>query len=441
MKYQRVILHIEQLIKNSTLKSGSKLPSIRLLANTLNCSNSTVIKAYEALEQYGVAYSIDKMGCFLVNNPQNILPSENIDFSSLKCDNNLLSFKEYQHALNHIMSGSKDYLKGNGEPEGLHALRDTLKKHFSNKKIFTNLHDIVITSGSQQAFNLILSTLLNPDDQIMIENPTYINFLNIVKQNSFKNNVFYFMRNEEEIDFNLVEFYFIKHNIKLLYITPDFQNPLSISMTLKEKIKLLELCYKFNVLIIEDNYLEDVSEFEEPQSLYSLDKNDMVFHVKSFSKVFSSSLRISALICPHSFTKAIVEKKIISDLHSPIIDQAVLEYFLSNKNFMKSKFNCFNIYQERMNILRCQFDKAEISDDFKIHIPAGGIFMFVEVPNKFNLQTMINDLQKQNIKIKSIQDNFYNEHHFKGFIISIASVSMLNIAKGASIIIDYLNNN
>ncbi len=441
MKYQKVILYIEELIQKKELVSGSKLPSIRILAVELNCSKSTVLKAYETLEKNRIAYSIEKTGYFLLNDPEKLLISETIDFSSFKCDSNYLSFKDYQYALNNTISKDLKYISDEVEVEGLFTLRNVLKSDFKKNKIFTTIHDLIITSGAQQAFYLILNVLLENKGNILIENPCYENFLRTLKHKKFHKKVYTFLRTDESIDLNLLEYHFIKNKIKLFYITPEFYQPLGISIKLKDKIRILDLCYKHGVYLIEDNYLSDINAYDETQSFYALDKHDIVFHIKSYSRLFSKSIRLAALICPNRYTEEIVNFKAMIDLHLPVLDQAILSNFIISDDYKNKRVEVSNIYSRRLDLLTNQFENVNLKEGYKLHVQANGIFAFLEVPFHFNLQTMINEIRKNNIIIKSIKNNFFDEHHYKGIILSIASISKTEIVQASNLIIDYINNN
>lgn len=430
MKYEKVILHIENLIKESVLTSGSRLPSIRLLAKELDCSNSTVQKAYNKLVEDKFAYSIKKMGYFLMSHPENILPSENIDFSSEVFDNTILTEKDFKININYILSDTENISED--------VLKQALKKFFINKKVFTNVHDIEITNSPKQAVNIIANTVLNKNQTLLVEDPTHQEFVEVMNNRTLTSKVSTYLRKGSSIDFSLLEFHFITGKIKLILITSDIYMISGYSMSLSDKTKLLELCYKYDVLIVEYDYLSDLYDFDEVQSIYSLDKHDIVFYVKSFSGIFSKHINITSIVSPRKYSSEIAKYKSTVDYSPSLYNQATLARFILSHYYEDNKLAVHNLYEGRLNLLRNIIEKSNFDSRFKVSIPIIGTFIFVEVPYEFNLQTMINELHDKNVKIKGISNNFYKEHHYKGFIISVTSVSKEDILKGVSIIVNYL---
>lgn len=433
MEFERVVTYIEELIINKTLKSGEKLPSVNLVSKRFECSKTEVIKAYFVLENNNLVYSINKKEFYLLNIDESNLISNKIDFKSLICKNTILDKEQLACSLNQLIKDNRGFNRN-----GCYDLRYVLKHYFLERKIFSGIDNIIITTGAQQAFNIIFDVVLKNGGNILIENPTYPKVIKLLKYKKNKFRVNTFLRKTNNLDFNIIEYNFIKKNIKIMYITPDFHTPTGFSISLADRQKLLKLCFKYNVIILEDNYLEDINEYIETQSLFALDKNGIVFHVKSFSKVFSSNLQLGAFISPEKYKRNIIENKEIFYSQTSIIEQSVVYYFLNSEMYKKKQNEIASIYSKRMEYVKEIFKKNKISERYQIHIPYIGLVFFIEVPGSFNLQMMIIELKKKNVHLSDIKKFFYNEEYFKGVYVSLANVDEKEFKYGLNLIIEYL---
>ena len=426
MKYQNVILHIESLITNGELSSGSKLPSVRILAKELGCSKSTVTKSYELLVQNKLAYSIEKSGFFLMNDPHERLMSNRIEFSQVKCSDGIVHKNELQQLLNRSFDQQANF--NEQDIEGFYPLREKLKHYFKVRKIFTGTHDIFIMPSFVQCVAAIMS-INGLNDGIVVEDPIDKNIVNLFKR---KKNV-HLLSRELPIDFNLLELLFIKEKIQVLFITSHIHIPTGVSLDLIEKKQLLELCDQYGVKIIEINNFEEAFSYEESQSLFALDKQDIVFHIKTFNHVISSHINLVALIVPKAYTFKVKYYKETMLGFTTLFEQLLLTQFFESKitstQFIRKQEQNFSVLIDYLNDF----------GDFDVYFTDAPLFAFVKVPFHFNLETMVLELGKQNIIIEGIKDYFIKEHTFKGFIISVNSVSNRELHQGLQTIKNAIN--
>jgi len=428
MKYQNVILHIESLIKDGELSSGNKLPSVRILAKELGCSKSTVTKSYDMLVQNKLAYSIEKSGYFLMNEPQERLMSNRIEFYQANCSNGIVHKNELQQLLNKSFDHQSYFSEQ--DIEGFYPLREKLKHYFMIRKIFAGTHDIFIMPSFIQCIAAILS-INGLNDGIVVEDPIDKSIVNLFKR---KKNI-HLLSRELPIDFNLLELMFIKEEIQVLFITTHIHIPTGVSLDLIEKKQLLALCGQYDVKIIEINHYEEAFTYEESQSLYALDKQDIVFHIKTFNHVISNHLNLVALIVPKAFVSKVKYYKEAMLGFTTLFEQLLLtQYFdsdITSVQFVHKQEQNFLVLMEYLK----DFDNCEV------YFTDAPMFAFVKVPFHFNLETMIIELSKQNIIIEGLKDYFIHEHTFKGFIISVNAVSNHELHQGLQAIKNRINNN
>lgn len=430
MKFQMVIQYIENEINDKRLTSGSKLPSVRIMAEELGCSKSTVQKAYERMKENRLAYVIDKSGYYLMNNPETILISDQINFSKLAINEMFLDQNTFQIIFNKIML---EIESEDQDIEGLFSLRVALKKYFKDRKIFTTVHDLFIYENIQQAYKTIVEAVLSKDQGVLIENPS-----DSILIDSLKNkHVFTFNRDGHHIDFALLEYHLIKNNIKLLVITTNGHLPTGDIVSLEDRKRLLNLCYDYGVRILELNFIEDALDYHESQSLYALDKEDIVFHLKSYSHIVSEYINLIALITPHDLSKSIKNYKSRNLGYTSLINQVVLRYFIehvyeeSRHIFLERKLKHFKVFDSLLKTI-------DFPDVFELFHSPDRLYTFIKVPFDYNLETLLKELQNENVIIGNIKPYFYGEHTFKGMMISFLNVNEKHMEKGISLLKKYL---
>ena len=144
-----------------------------------------------------------------------------------------------------------------GTPKGLPSLISVVQKQLANYQVFTKEDNIFITSGVQQALAILTSIPFpNEHNMILIEQPSYHLYIEYVETNNIP--VIGIKRTHEGIDLNELERIFSTEKIKFFYTTPRFHHPLGTSYSKKEREKIVKLAKKYNVFIVEDDYLADL---------------------------------------------------------------------------------------------------------------------------------------------------------------------------------------
>lgn len=433
-KYEVVIKYIEKLISQNKLKQGQRLPSIRVLAIELKCSKSTIIRAYEELELNHKIYSIPKSGYYLVerksehNNEQG-----EIDFSETLPDSRLLPYKEFNHCINKAIDLHKDNLFSYSTPEGLSSLRNVLVKHFEEYQIFTSADKIFITSGAQQALS-ILSNMKFPNGKtnILLEQPTYGLMHKISEINGSK--LLGITRNYNGIDIKELERIFKEENIKIFYTMPRFQNPLGTCYSEKDKIKITELAEKYDVYIVEDDYLVDLNEDKKILPMFYYDIYNRVIYVKSFSKTFMPGIRIGAVVLHEPIKREFLKYKNFYDINTSILSQGGLEIYINSGMYKNHIRKIQQQYRKKMDIVR-ECMKHINSCGVEYFIPETGFFIWMKLPIQINRKVLLKKLEEKKIYISSAE-RFFMEGNVKdnGFRICIAKLTEQEIKRGLQLI-------
>ena len=268
-KYDGIVKDIKNQLANGDLLAGSKLPSVRQMSEIFSCSKNTVIKAYDELEKKHLIFSIPKSGYYVVNEFQRIDSRRTtIDFLSAGPDKNIMPYIDFQHCINQAIDTYKEELFTYSDQQGFSSLRVQLVKYLQSLQVFTEPERLFIVSGSQQALNLLVSMPFpNGKKNILIEQPTYFGFIESANLHSIT--TFGIDLSMDGIDFDRLEYIFRNNDIKFFYIVPRLQNPLGHSYTNKEKKRIVELAEKYDVYIVEDDFLGELDPNTKSDPLFS----------------------------------------------------------------------------------------------------------------------------------------------------------------------------
>ncbi len=264
--------------------------------------------------------------------------------------------------------------------EGYKPLRDILKNNMARIGNFnSDIDDLIITSGAQQANELSCKVLLNEGDTLICEAPSFIGSLNSFK--SYHVNLVGVELEEDGINIEkLEEAIKSNKNVKLLYLIPNFQNPTGQTMSYEKRVKVLELARKYDFVILEDNPYGDLRfAGEDIPTIKSMDTDGHVVYTGSFSKVLAPGLRVGYVSAPKDIIQKIVVCKQVSDVHSNIWAQAVCYEFMTKYDFDTHIKGLKEIYRKKCNLMLEMIEK-NFSSNIKYTKPQGGLFIWCTLP-------------------------------------------------------------
>lgn len=330
-KYEQVVHYLKNEIESGRFSTGSRLPSIRKLSQDFHCSKDTVQRALLELRYAKYIYSKPQSGYYVLEQQ-----SSHDDLEILVNDEHLGAYDDFRLCVNETLIGRENYLYNYYEhQEGLEELRQSVQKLLFEQAIYSKPNQLVLTSGTQQAL-FILSQIDFPSrtQEILVEQPTYhrMNQLLLAQGLPYQT----IERRIDGIDLNELEEHFKTGKIKFFYTIPRFHYPLGHSYTDQEKRAILDLAAKYQIYIVEDDYLGDLDP-KMGQTFHYLDQNDLVIYIKSFSTSLFPALRITALILPNAIKDAFVSYKNILDYDNNLIMQKALSLYIDSQLFEKNR--------------------------------------------------------------------------------------------------------
>ncbi|MGH0594420.1 PLP-dependent aminotransferase family protein [Bacillus pretiosus] len=408
-KYLQIFNDIENMIQRGVIKEGKKLPSIRLLVTQYECNKATVIRALHELEKRHIIYSVPQSGYYVVRKSAEVVENEEIiDFASSAPDPDVFPYLDFQHCINKAIDTYKNDLFVYGTPKGLPSLIPVIQKQLANYQVFTKEENIFITSGVQQALAILTSIPFpNEKETILIEQPTYHLYIEYLEINKIP--VIGIKRTNEGIDLNELERIFRTGKIKFFYTIPRYHHPLGTSYSKDEKEKIVLMAKKYNVYIVEDDYLADLETDSKADPLYNLDNCNHVIYLKSYSKIIFPGLRVGVAVIPPSIANDFHTYKKLLDIDSPMISQAALEIYIKSGMFERHKNKIKSSYHDRSKKLAETLEKVHNEDPSLFTYNSQntfGIHTCLEMYKNIVTETLIKKLSNIQISIDSMDNNY-----------------------------------
>ena len=269
-----------------------------------------------------------------------------------------------------------------GTTDGYAPLKEELKKRTEAISSFDKEDKIIITTGAQQAIDLVARTVVEDCDDVVVEAPSFVGTLNSLR--SVRANLIGVSMENDGMNMEELEGVLKNNKVKLIYTIPNFQNPAGITMSLAKRQRLLELAKKYDCLILEDNPYGDLRfAGEAVPTVKSLDKEGRVIYVGSLSKILSPGLRIGYLVCRSELCDKIEIVKQVNDVHTPCLTQMMAAEFLKRYDVSAHIKKACEVYGEK-----CRFMLECMEKYFPKSVSwtktEGGLFILVSCPDSID---------------------------------------------------------
>lgn len=257
------------------------------------------------------------------------------------------------------------------ETPGLMPLRRYIADHLSDTEI--HAEQTLITTGSQQGLDLVVRCLIDPGDRVLVEAPTYLGALQVLKANQAT--LLSIPSDEQGPDLAALEALVRREPIRCFYTVTDFQNPTGASYSLERRKGLVELAARYNFWILEDApYTALRYAGEALPSLQSL-LPERVIQFGSFSKIIAPALRLGWISAPREVIKVVEKLKQAADLHSSGYDQQLVLSFLESGALPAHLQRIRDAYRERMDAMAAALARC-LPDQLHFIKPRGGMFIW-----------------------------------------------------------------
>ena len=366
---------LRRAILEDRLRPGDVLPPTRILARGLGVSRTTATIAYDRLAGEGFVRSRVGAGTFVSERAAAARPVDRkrrapgvlrarriwdslsmptafdqpaeFDFRTGLPDASLFPHEAWRRLMSRVLREDEAVSGGvYGHPAGHHGLRESIARHVGiSRAVEASPDDVTVTSGTQQALDLIARVLLSPGDRVAVEDPGYPPPRSLFTSLGAR-------VHGVPVDQDGLIVESLPRNTRLVYVTPSHQYPLGIAMSLPRRVALLAWAERNNAAIIEDDYDSEFRFGGRPiEPLQTLDRGGRVVYVGSFSKTLLPTLRLGFLVIPPSLRAAVHKAKHVTDWHTSMLAQAALARFLDEGGFARHIRRVGAVYRVRHDMI------------------------------------------------------------------------------------------
>lgn len=400
----------EQLLgqlESGVLRAGETLPSTRHLAAQLAVHRSTVGGAYQELASLGWIDlrpgALPRVRARMPVAPARTRREEgfpwqeaflpalqglavtaarppkpgSLSFAALSVDPRLIPTEAFRTCLNRELRRKGAALLGYGAREGYFPLRAYLARRLGQVGITVGPEQILLTHGSQQALDLVFRAL-GTGRTVAVEAPTYDQVLPLLRIAGAESRGI--PMTPEGMDLGAFEALCEEAPPALVYTMPNFQNPTGISTTQTHRERLLGLCHRFGVPILEDGFEEEMKYFGKVSlPLKSMDRNGSVLYCGTFSKVVFPGLRLGWLAAPEACIRTLAALRHASELCPSSVLQAAMHAFCETGHYDRHLNRMHRVFRRRMRVALDALDRHVSRAFAQWETPQGGYLLWLRL--------------------------------------------------------------
>jgi len=429
---RQIQAYLERLIHDGLLGPGTKLPATRELARALDVNRSTVVLAYEELVASGAARSHVGQGTFVA---EGIRPQPGprtdgdggqatpaIDWAGLfsrsariaeaeeerrralvapaaGADGRVISFAGgipdsgffpidgFRRVLNQVVREEGAALLQYSAVAGYAPLRRFLSTYLLRFGLEARPEEILIVNGSQQGFDLIARTLLDPGDAVAIEQPTYPRAVQVFRASGAQLLAVPWAADGPRVE--ALERLLERHAPKLFYCQPTCHNPTGLAMSGETARRLLAAAGRHQVPIVEDGFDPSLHYGERPRApLKAQDRAGIVIYIGTFSKILFPGLRLGWILAPAPLIERLTAAKQLADLHTSTLLQAAVHRFCERKLLDRHAARVARQYGRRRALLLRSLERR-MPEGVRWTEPQGGFSLLVTLPHGLSASALL----------------------------------------------------
>lgn len=269
-----------------------------------------------------------------------------------------------------------------GATEGYGPLREALSGFMGNKGVAVAPDGLIVTTGSQQALDLIGKTMISPGDKVIVEAPTFLATIQCFRL--YGAEVVGAPIDADGVRVDVLEQLIEQHKPRLVYLIPTFGNPSGATLSLERRRRVLEIAARTRTLVVEDDpYGELYFGEPPPPSMLALSaqvpgSREWLAHCGSFSKILSPGLRVGWLIAPPELLAKATMCKQFSDAHTSNLSQATAAHYLGLQRLDGALGSVRSTYARRAEVM-AQSLKRELGGAISFNAPRGGMFFWARL--------------------------------------------------------------
>jgi DNA-binding transcriptional MocR family regulator len=279
------------------------------------------------------------------------------------------------------------YGSGQGDPR----LREQICTVMSLEGISAHPDDIVVTTGSQQALDLVTRIFCDPGDVILAEAPSYVGALGTFR--SYEADVVHVTMDEKglvpgALREAIAACQAAGRRTKFLYTVPNFHNPAGVSLSVPRRAEILEICQQAGLLVVEDNPYGLLGFDSEATRAMRADDPEGVIYLGSFSKTLAPGFRVGWAVAPHAVREKLVLASEATQLCPSSFGQLAVSRYLETQPWREQIKTFREIYRERRDAMLGALH-AMMPDESRWTMPGGGFYVWLTLPEGIDAKAML----------------------------------------------------
>jgi GntR family transcriptional regulator/MocR family aminotransferase len=439
--YMQIYHQLREKIISGELCEGSVLPPIRTLAGTLIVARNTVDSAYQQLcsegyvqSKVGSGYKVQKIEVKNLaaahtrqtdfEKPTTQEQEEPIavqyDFKYCRLDIANFPLRIWRKLLNQVLlSDEIGRITDYNEKKGDLALRVQIMKYLvGSRGVVCHPEQIILCSGAMSALSLVCQLLMQETYIVAVEDPCYDSAREIFMNHKY--HVLPIDLANDGVDLKKLS----ASGAKLLYTTPSHQFPTGIVAPINKRLGLLKWAEQNHAYIIEDDYDSELRYNSRPiPSIHSLDKQDCVIYVNSFSKVLAPGLRMGFLVLPEKLLARYNANFSSYHCSIPWLEQKVMYHFIE-QGYWTRMLNKTSVSNKRKHDTLISAIHNHMSGLSKIHGKNAGLHILLEVHNGMSEKELIESAQKAGVGVYPVSNYWMNPQSYSDNMVLIGYSSL-----------------
>ena len=287
-----------------------------------------------------------------------------------------------------------------GPTEGFAETRECIVEVMEAEGMSPDPEDLIVTTGGQQAIDLVAKTLIDPGDPVICEAPTYPGAVPTFC--SYEADVIQVTTDDDGMRVDELESVLDRlaregRQPKFIYSVPSFQNPAGVTLSAERRVRLVELARRHEVLVLEDNpYGLLRFEGEPQQTLYALDGGDYVLYLGTFSKILSPGIRVGWVVAPPPVLEKIGLGKQAADLCTSTLTQYFVREYFAEGRWREYIADLIEIYRRRRDAM-LEALETHFPAQAEWTTPEGGLFVWATLPDFIDTTDLLAKALRENV--------------------------------------------
>ncbi len=325
-----------------------------------------------------------------------------------------------------------------GGTEGYRPLIESAGEYVRRDGVTATPDQTLIVSGGQQGIDLTFKAFINKGDRVLVENPTYLAALHILK--TYEGEAIGVDSDFDGINIVDLAKKIVLYSPKILYLVPNFSNPTGKTLSLEKREAIHAICKKHGVIILEDNPYGEIRFSGSPvPAIKSFDNDDgIVIYQTSFSKVIAPGLRTGVVVASPEIIRKLTIGKQASDVHTSSLSQAIIDMYLREGRIEPHLKEIVPIYKAKKDAMYDAITKF-MPKGIRFTNPDGGLFIFAEFARKgVNTDEIFKDVvEKTNCAYVPGSSFFADGKTFNTFRLNYSNATTQQIEKGIKSLAEY----